>query len=219
MIIVRNLRKKYGSKLILDNINIEIEEGKINFLLGKNGSGKTTFIKCLLNLESYSGEIKYSDKSYEQINSEVFAVFDDSCLYTKLTGYQNIKLLLSGYDIKVDKSITSQYLPDSLLAKKVINYSYGERKKLCLIVAEFLAPKIIIMDEISNGLDYETMVLLKKKIVDWSKNSTIILTGHQFDFYNNIIDNLYLVKDSHISLIEDYNNKVNTLEEIYEKNF
>ena len=72
------------------------------------------------------------------------------------------------------------------------------------------------MDEISNGLDYETMCELKKQIKLWSKKMTIILTGHQFGFYNDIVDEVFVIKDKSITPhSKDFQNDKESLEEVY----
>ena len=74
------------------------------------------------------------------------------------------------------------------------------------------------MDEISNGLDYDMVKTLKNTIINWSKDMTILLTGHQFDFYNDIINDLFVFKDGKISLLkEDFCDGIDKLEVIYDE--
>lgn len=74
------------------------------------------------------------------------------------------------------------------------------------------------MDEISNGLDYDTIKILKSRIKQWANNTTILLTGHQFDFYNDIIDEVFILKNNKIlSLDNKYTKEGINLEDIYDK--
>lgn len=214
MIEVSNLSKKYKSRMIIDHVNLTIYNKGIHFLLGKNGAGKSTFIKCLLNLEKYFGTITYDGQPYQHQKSKVFAVYDDSALYQNLTGFQNI-MLLTDLNVAQINQVAHQYLSQDLLKKKVKKYSLGEKKKIFLIVIELIKPKVIIMDEVSSGLDYETIKILKNKLIRWSEDSCLILTGHQFDFYNDIIDRLFIVANHDVQEIDLSQKK--KLEEIYDK--
>ena len=95
---------------------------------------------------------------------------------------------------------------------------YRTRKKLALIMVDLLKPVYLIMDEISNGLDYESVCELKKQIKIWSIDKTIILTGHQFGFYNDIVDDIFVIKDNTISpCSRDFQNNDESLEELYDE--
>ena len=93
-----------------------------------------------------------------------------------------------------------------LLNKKVKTYSYGERKKVFIIIADILKPKLLIMDEVSNGLDYETMIMLKAKIKLWAESSMIVLTGHQFEFYKDIVERVFVINGHKIKCIKKEDN-------------
>lgn len=217
MITIKNLKKQYGNNIVLDQINLEISQNKITFIMGKNGSGKTTFFKCLLGLEKSKGDILYNGCKLDQTRNDIYVVFDDSPLYLNLNGYQNIQLLLGKF---VSKSkiveITNKFFNKDLLRKKVKTYSYGQRKKLNLVIGILSNPRYLFLDEISNGLDFETMNLLKKELVNISKNTTIITTGHQFEFYESIIDELFLLNDSFITKME-YKKTGGDLSDLYAK--
>ena len=212
MIKFRDLSVAYTDKVIFKDVDLDIPDEGISFLMGKNGSGKTTLIKCILDLMDYKGKIETNCEKHDL--KELFVIFDDSALYNGLTGLDNI-MQFASCDKKTAFEYGEQYLNRDLLLKKTKTYSYGERKKVFLIILEILKPKIIIMDEVSNGLDYETMVLLKERFLELSKNSLIIMTGHQFEFYKNIINRVYVIHDTTIERIEMDNNM--SLEEIYEK--
>ena len=219
MIRVNNLSKKYKNNLLFDNVNIAFENNKISFLLGKNGSGKTSLIKCIFGLEKYDGYISFDDKSVNDVRNKCFVIWDDAPFYTNLTGLQNIEVLSeSKYSKHEIKKCALKYLGMDILKRKVKTYSYGQRKKLALIMVDLLKPVYLIMDEISNGLDYESVCELKKQIKIWSIDKTIILTGHQFGFYNDIVDDIFVIKDNTISpCSRDFQNNDESLEELYDE--
>lgn len=200
---VSNLQKKYRRHTILENVTLKIESNQIVFLMGANGTGKTTFMKCLLNLEHYQGTIQLPRAT---ALSDIAVVFDDVPFYSNLSGYQNLSLFAVSTTSKAQiVSSIQPLLDDNLLKKKVKHYSYGQKKKLAIALCILNKPKYIFMDEVSNGLDYETMQDLKKLLKNWSHDALVFLTGHQFDFYNDIVDTVLLIKDHTISLYDDYN--------------
>ncbi|WP_455682864.1 ATP-binding cassette domain-containing protein [Thomasclavelia sp.] len=207
MIDIKGLTKKYGKKTIFEDLNIVFPKKKLNFILGKNGIGKTTLYKCILNLEKYDGEIAISGKN-------LFCIFDEQPFYQNLTGYENIELFKDLYSIKNDFSLEYKTIELSFLNKKVKYYSYGQRKKLALILVDIIKPDVLLLDEASNGLDYETIKFLREKLKIWKDEMTIIITGHQLDFYNSIIDNIFVMTENKIMFIDSNERK---LEEIYDK--
>ena len=219
MIRVNNLSKKYKNNLLFDNVNLSFENKKISFLLGKNGSGKTSLIKCMFNLEKYDGNILFNENEVNKVRKECFVIWDDAPFYTNLTGLHNLDILSeSAFSKNEIIKCALKYLGMDILKRKVKTYSYGQRKKLALILVDLLKPKYLVMDEISNGLDYESVCELKEQIKKWSDNMTIILTGHQFGFYNDIVDDIYIVKDKTIvPHITDFQNKKESLEELYDE--
>ncbi|HFD2040158.1 TPA: ATP-binding cassette domain-containing protein [Clostridium perfringens] len=216
MIEIRRLNKSYKNNVIFNECTISFESNKINFLMGANGQGKTTLFKCLLNLDNYSGEILFDDYKFKDIINNIFAIYDDSPLYLNLTGLQNISIFLERKVSKHEYEAFQNILSNRILERKVKEYSYGQKKILSIIIAFLKAPKYLIIDEISNGLDFETMIWLKDNLKLLSKNTTIIATGHQFEFYNNIIDNLYIINDKKIVQV-DKKFKDKGLSSVYEQ--
>jgi len=219
MIEVIDLSKSYAkNQQILSNVCIKLDDNRIHFLMGKNGSGKTTFLKCLLGLEGYEGCITFGGKPVHRIQDRLFAIFDDVPLYDNLNGYQNIRLLLEDSGTCDPKKIEELSLLSShKLRKRVKDYSLGEKKKLALIAALLQKPKYLFIDEISNGLDAETLEILQENLKKLKKESLILVTGHHFDFYEKIIDELYIIRDNTITHIIDYAKGGETLHDFYRK--
>lgn len=217
MIEINDFSKRYKNKIILDDINLIIEENKISFLMGKNGSGKTTLLKCVASLENYEGQILIDKK--ENINSKksYFIIWDDCPYYVDDNGIDNLFLLSEGkYSKKEIYDIVKDVMNESLLKKKVKQYSYGEKKKLSFALIMLLNPAVIIMDEITNGLDYDTLLYLKDRLLEWSKDKIILLTGHQFSFYDGIVDDVYVInQERHIVEYKNIKEINLKLEDIY----
>lgn len=218
MIEINSFSKSYLRKKVLNNINLKLLDNRIYFLIGKNGSGKTTFIKCLLELEKYNGKILFSGKKLDLVRNDIFVIYDDIPLYDNLSGFQNIHLLLNCNN-KYNKLeiLDLKLLTQKKLEEKVKNYSLGERKKVALIAAILKKPKYLIVDEVSNGLDVESLEIIKKCFEKLRSNSLIFTTGHHFEFYEQIIDELLILNDCTISQIDNYKKGETKLYEIYKQ--
>lgn len=219
MIDIKGLKKSYGENVVLSNCNETFKTNHVSLILGANGSGKTTFAKCLSGLETYSGSINFDGKNISDANKELLVVWDDCPFYENLSGLDNLYILsdciMSRKEIE---NIGCERIGKDLLTKKVKKYSYGQKKKLTLCLVEILKPKYLMMDEISNGLDVDAISDLKKEIKKWSGKMTMILTGHQLGFYEDIVQDVYFLKQGNLKLIcEDYHSGERRLEDIYEE--
>lgn len=217
MIKLNKISKKYKN-LIFSNTTVIFPDKCVNFIMGKNGCGKTTLFKCISGLENFEGEITFDDKPLKNIRNQLFVLWDDTPFYQKLSGLDNLYILCEN---KISKreiiNKASEYIDYSILKRPVKSYSYGQKKKLSLVMLNILKPKYILMDEISNGLDVDTMKSLEKNICDLAKDSTVILTGHQFAFYQHIADNVFVKKGENLIQVSyDKNNNIG-LEAIYDE--
>lgn len=215
MIKLNNFSKAY-KKSIFCNTTVSFPDNKVNFIMGRNGSGKTTLFKCIAGLEAYNGEIKFDENDISEAREKMFVLWDDTPFYQNLSGIKNI-LLFSNDKIKKNDiyKISETYLDYSTMKREVKTYSYGQKKKLALILLDILKPKYILMDEISNGLDIDMMNVLCKKIEELKKQSTIILTGHQFSFYQHIADNVFIKNNDDLFQVDYNKENMNDLEKIY----
>lgn len=218
MIKIDDLTKSYGNKTVFNRLNMNIEKNKVTFLMGENGAGKTTLLKCLLKLEPFEGGILHDGEPLEAVRSKVHVIYDDSPFYNHLSGYQNIKLLINKPAGKEElEQLSQKFLSRALLKKKVKTYSYGQKKKLALMIAALNKPSYLFLDEISNGLDYRSMMELQELINDWSSRMTIVAAGHQFEFYSSIVDQLYVLKDGSAIHIDNFKTNGAELGDVYKE--
>ncbi|MBE6847164.1 MAG: ATP-binding cassette domain-containing protein [Oscillospiraceae bacterium] len=176
MIELKQFEKHYGKKTLYETTNLTIPHNAISFLMGKNGCGKTTLLKCIAGLESYEGEILFDGKPLPEVRDQLLVIWDDSPCFSNLNGLQNLELLCEGR--KPKKAITEageRYLGLDVLRRKVKTYSYGQKKKLMLALADLLEPAYLVMDEISNGLDVDMMDELAEHLLKGNPISLVVV--------------------------------------------
>ncbi|ACZ01602.1 ABC transporter ATP-binding protein [Streptobacillus moniliformis] len=225
---IEHLFKNYGNKAVLKDINLEINQGEILSILGKNGVGKTTLLSIILKMiEASSGNIKFRNVDIRDINnkkyySDINIVLENSQnIYYYMTGLENILYFGSLYGYNKEKILTNVNnwidlfeLRDAI-NKKVSIYSRGMIQKLSIIIALINKPKLLLLDEPTLGLD----VYSKRKMMDMIKilsekeNITIILTIHQMDIVEYLDSKLILLDKGevvYVGRIDDLKTKYTT---------
>lgn len=191
MIIIENYKKKFHD-ILFDNVNLNFIENGVYYLEGCNGVGKSTFLRSLVGLESFNGNIINKCK-------KKYFVFDDSPFYTNLSALDNIRILTSIYEIDLIKSIFTLYLNPNNIKTLVSKYSAGQRKILNLVILELLRPDLIILDEFKQYLDKENVIKFYDFLDKHKKNSIIFITGHD-DELKKKSNYIYTAKDMNIIL-------------------
>ncbi len=216
MIELVNFEKKYGKKCLYTSTSLSFPSGSISFLMGKNGCGKTSLLKCIAGLEKYQGDILFDGEKLSKVRNQCLVIWDDSPAFGNLTGLQNLKIMTESRCTASEiRSISEKYLNHDIIKRKVKTYSYGQKKKLMLALADLLKPSYLIMDEISNGLDIDMMDDLAKHLNEIKRNSTIILTGHQFSFYEKIAEHIFIKKSANVTYVSPEQRYSRSLEELY----
>lgn len=160
---IKNVSKHYGHSIILKDINFALNKGEIVGLAGRNGVGKSTLMKILVqNNQPTSGNIISSDN--------VGYLIEEPKLFLSKTGLENLKYLSNLYGVDYNQErfrclIQELDLTQSI-NKKVKTYSLGTKQKLALLLTLVTEPDILILDEPTNGLDIESsqivLAVLKK---------------------------------------------------------
>lgn len=206
---VRNISKTINKKKILDNINFDIYEGEIVGLVGKNGAGKSTLLKIMTGLYSYDeGEIYYYNYNlktdYEKAMSIVGTLIENPDMYSNLTGKKNLEIFKSmfkGIDEGTIEEIVRIVEMEKYLGKKFKTYSLGMKERLGIASSLINKPKILILDEPTNGLDREgvknTMKMLKEL-----KDTTIIVSSHMLSDIEELCNKIIFINDGKIDSIK-----------------
>lgn len=184
MLSTTNLTKRYGAMRAVDDVTISIEQGSIVGLVGKNGAGKTTLIRILTGLvKPTSGTFSLLPNSHRG-NTDVAAIVERPSIYTNMSAMDNLiaqsKLLGIGVDTEyLTKTIELVGLnpASKQIAKK---FSLGMKQRLAIAMTLVGKPKLLILDEPTNGLDPQGMHDMRELFVRMNKDfgATIIISSH-----------------------------------------
>ncbi|MBE7076831.1 MAG: ABC transporter ATP-binding protein [Clostridiales bacterium] len=185
---VENLTKYYGKKAVVNNVSFSLYPGQIFGFVGPNGAGKSTAIKMITGLISISsGKAKIDgyniEKAYEKAISKVGAVVEMPRFYEYMSGLDNLKLFSKFYGKQAEKripSIVSLVGLENRIREKVSTYSLGMKQRLGIAGALLNNPKLLILDEPTNGLDPNGIVEMRNilKALAKKENITIIVSSH-----------------------------------------
>jgi len=185
---VNNLTKKFGKRTVVDNLNLEVYEGDVFGFLGPNGAGKTTTIRMILNLiKSNSGEVFINglslEKNFKKAISNISAIVEYPRFYDNISAYNNLKFLKRfRNDIPMDR-IDEVIEIVGLRGRekdKVGTYSLGMKQRLGIAACLINTPKLIILDEPTNGLDPQGIVAVRELITRLAKEHhiTVFVSSH-----------------------------------------
>lgn len=182
-----NVSKRFGKKKVVDNVNITVYPGEICGFLGPNGAGKTTTIKMILGLISIdSGEIKICGydvkKNFEKAMENIGAIVENPDMYGYMSAIDNLKLYARIRGIeksRIDEVIKLVDL-EKHAKEKVGKYSLGMKQRIGLALTLLHKPKVLILDEPTNGLDPAGIKQLRDilKEIAHKENTAILVSSH-----------------------------------------
>lgn len=198
-IIVKNISKKFKKVTVLNNVNMTFESGKIYGLVGRNGSGKSVFLKILCSFyKPTTGEILYDNVNYNSNNNfppSVRALIENPTFFPDLTGFENLKLLSSIQNKIGDEEIIKTLDQVNLLSekdKKYSEYSLGMKQKLGIAQVLMENPDVMIFDELFNGIEEKTVEKIRNILLELkNQNKIIIVTSHIKEDIDVLSDEVY----------------------------
>ncbi|MFC2132549.1 ABC-F family ATP-binding cassette domain-containing protein [Bacteroidota bacterium] len=211
----QNIKKNYGNNLVLDDIDLTIEKGETIAFVGKNGEGKSTLSKIIMQEIDYNGICKIGHK----VNIGYFAQNQAQLLDNNKTVYQTLDDVAVG-DIRTKiRDILGAFLfSGDQIDKKVKVLSGGERSRLAIAELLLQPYNLLVLDEPTNHLDIRSKGILKQALLQY--DGTLILTSHDRHFLDGLVDKVYefgnkKIKE-HLGGIYDYLEKkrIIDLEEI-----
>ena len=183
MLELKNIVKKYGNNVILDDISLQIKKGEIVSILGPSGSGKTTLLNLILGITDISsGKIIYDGEDITNVPLEKRGfniVFQDYALFPNLTAYENIV-----YGLRNKPGIsTEQDVQDFIhllgleehLNKRISQLSGGQKQRVALARTMVMKPKILLLDEPLSALDGVIKESIKSKIKEFMQYTFSLL--------------------------------------------
>ena len=196
---INHVTKKFGDDVILHDINISMEQGKVYGISGNNGSGKTVLMKCICGfLPVTEGVIRVGGKiigAEIDFPESIGVIIETPGFLTNLTGMRNLEIL-AGLQGKITKNeirvaICKAGL-DPGLKKSVAKYSLGMRQRLGIAQAIMEDPEFLILDEPFNGLDKHGVEDIRNLLLGLKKDGkTIILASHNSEDIRILCDKVY----------------------------
>lgn len=205
---IKNLSKSFKGITILDNVSIEFESGKIYGLIGRNGSGKSVFLKLLCNFYvPTSGEILYDGLNINEKNiflPDTRALIEKPSFLPDLSGFDNLKLLASIQGKIGDKEINESLKKVNLFDdkdKKYKIYSLGMKQKLGIAQVLMEDTKVMILDEPFNGIEEKTADKLRNILKEEvKKDKFIIIASHIKEDVFELADVVYKFDDGKVEI-------------------
>ena len=207
-IICENVRKAYGDHVVFHDVNLTIKRGEKVAFVGKNGEGKSTLVKCIMNEIPFDGTLKVG----HMVQIGYFAQNQAQLLDGELTVFDTIDRVAKG-DIRLRiKDILGSFMfGGEASEKKVKVLSGGERSRLAMIKLLLEPVNLLILDEPTNHLDMRSKDVLKEAIRDF--DGTVIVVSHDREFLDGLVEKVYefgggVVKE-HLGGIYDFLKKKN----------
>ncbi len=208
MIEVRNIYKSFGHKEVLKDISIAFERGKVNFIIGKSGSGKSVLTKCTVGLlKADSGDVLYDNTSFltlsrqevQKVRQDIGMLFQGSALFDSLTVLENVMFPLDMFT-EMSKSEKEERAKITLARVQLeaatdlypSSLSGGMMKRVGIARAIVMQPKYLFCDEPNSGLDPQTSILIDNLIKDltYELNMTTVVISHDLNSVLEIGDNI-----------------------------
>lgn len=211
--------KRFGTRTVLNGLNLKIREGEILFILGTSGTGKSVLLKNIVGLLTPDeGEIwiedqdvsKFTEEQYFSIRKTCGMVFQHPALFDSLTVFENIAFGLRRHyqldeDVirtKVQKALKLVHL-SGVEDKKPAQISYGMQKRVSLARTIALEPRILLFDEPTTGLDPVTTTAINQLILDLSRElkTTSLVVSHDMNCALSIADRIVVLDKGSIAAI------------------
>ena len=206
MIEIKNVTKKYGNNIAVNDVSFKVGDGEIFAFIGHNGAGKTTLIKCITGIQEFdSGDILINGKSIKkdsvECKKEMAFVPDNPELYEQMKAIDYINFICDMYEVndedrqKSIKKYAELFEIEDKLNDTLESYSHGMKQKIALISALVHNPKVLIMDEPFVGLDPKAVFDVKKIMKDLTKEgTTIFFSTHILEVAEKLCSRVAIIK-------------------------
>lgn len=203
-----DLCKQYGNALRVSHLNLNVPEGSIYGFLGPNGAGKSTTLKMILGLvRPTTGSIRVLEKDMDSGNRlsvlrQVGSLIESPSYYGHLTGEENLRIVqtLRGIPEKNIREVLQIVRLDGQREKKVAHYSLGMKQRLGLAAALLGYPKLLILDEPTNGLDPAGIQEMRELICDLPGRfgMTVVVSSHLLSEIDQMANHVAIIREGEL---------------------
>ena len=203
-----DLCKQYGNALRVAHLDLDVPEGSVYGFLGPNGAGKSTTLKMILGLvRPTAGSIRVLGKSMDSKNRlavlrQVGSLIESPSYYGHLTGEENLRIVqtLRGVPEKNIREVLQIVRLDGQRGKKVAHYSLGMKQRLGLAAALLGYPKLLILDEPTNGLDPAGIQEMRELICELPERfgMTVVVSSHLLSEIDQMADHVAVIRDGEL---------------------
>ena len=206
MLEIKNLTKKYGEKVAVDDLSLTVQNGQICAFIGHNGAGKTTTLKAIAGILNFEqGEIKIDGIDIKKNPMEAKRILaylpDNPDLYEYLTGIEYLNFIANIFKMSENnrKQKIEQYAKRigifDALQSQISSYSHGMKQKLALVSALIHSPRLLLLDEPFVGLDPISSHEMKLIMQEMAQNgATIFYSTHVLDVAEKICNQVAIIK-------------------------
>lgn len=214
MITVKNLKKKFGNKIVLKGINLNVEKGERVVIIGPSGCGKSTLLRCINGIEKLtSGKVIFEGKDINsknvdinKIREKMGMVFQQFNLFPHLTITENIilapvKLKIMTKEDAVKKAVELLELIDLKDKKDMYpsQLSGGQKQRIAIARALIMNPEVMLFDEPTSALDPEMVDEVSNLMKDLAKNGmTMIVVTHEMSFVKECASRVIFMEDGNV---------------------
>lgn len=214
-----NLSKKYKKTYAVKDLSISVRKNSVYGLLGPNGAGKSTFLKMITGIvRPTSGEILFNDNSWTRKDLfNIGSLIESPPLYENLTAFENLKVraILLGIPLKRCSEVLEKMDLIDAKNKKASDFSLGMKQRLGIALALLNNPKLLVLDEPTNGLDPFGIEELRKNIRSLADSGiSIIISSHILSEIQQVADDIGIIYNGTL-LYEDKINVSENLEELF----
>ena len=204
---VRNLTKSFGNRKVVDDLSFDVKKGEVFALLGHNGAGKSTTLKCVTGILPYSkGEIFINGYNIEKEPVKAKSTFgyvsDKHDVFVKLTGMQYVDFMANAYGVSIaDRKARLDRLEEVFqlgdrIFDTINDYSHGMRQKICMMGSLIHNPKLWIMDEPMIGLDPLTSQRVSEFMKNYARQGNCILfSSHNINSVQKLCDRAVIIQN------------------------
>lgn len=219
LLTTNNLRKVFKDQVVLEGIDLHVPRNQVYCLLGPNGAGKTTLMKILTGMISKtSGQVIFDNHEWSRKDlKNIGSLIENAPLYGNLTAQENLKVItkLRGVDDSVISSILNTIGLTNTGHKLSKDFSLGMKERLGIGLALVGEPKLLILDEPTNGLDPVGIQQLRNLIAEFkNKDITIIISSHMLSEVEHLADTIGIIGGGKLLLEKPYDHQEN-LEKLF----